>query len=132
MATNLPLRAALSTALVVLAGAVYFTAVVPEGFRALVSPGILLVSMLVQPRAKRDDAGPRPARIIWDERDAGQKLSIVMFHALILGFAAFLAWQAGTAAYGEAGAWWQIPLAVLFMAAVLWLTQRNWSNRNAR
>ncbi len=74
----------------------------------------------------------RLPRIIWDERDAGERFSIVMFHALIAlggGYVSYTTLQSGLSPGGN--------LLLVFPAigialATCWFIWTNWSNRNAR
>jgi len=125
---SLPLRTAVATFLAVLAAAVWFLPTVDGELKSLFGLCLMLISAIVHPQTDRSDDDEKPPQIIWKERDAGEKFSIIMFHALILTGLAFLAIQLAEKVDGLLGN----LLAASLLCAGVWLTVRNWKNRNAR
>ena len=116
---------------VILVGAIYSAPGIPDNMRQFTAMTVLMLFVLIS-RRSGSTIGPRPPQLIWDERDSGEKFSIVMFHLLIGCFIGFLVWQQTQLALGPNGAWWQLVLAGLVVVATIWTVWRNWSNRNAR
>jgi hypothetical protein len=89
----------------------------------------LALSIGVQPRDQRALAERGP-HIPWDQRDAGEKFSIIMFHffaAIGVLFTAGLLAGVG----GDAPApLWRIALGAGLVTMVAWQFWRNWKKRN--
>ena len=131
MVMTIPLRHLTAVVGAILVGAIYFVPGIPDNARQLTAMSVLMVSVIIN-RRNEPAFGPRPPQGIWDERDSGEKFSIIMFHVLIGSFIAFLVWQQIQMALGANGAWWQFALAAMVTVASVWALWRNWSNRNAR
>ena len=131
MAITKPVRHLIAVLGVMLIGAIYYVPGIPDNMRQLTAMTVLLLSVLIN-RRSGTAIGPRPPQRIWDERDSGEKFSIVMFHLLVGSFIGFLVWQQVQMALGPNGAWWQFVLAGMVTVASIWAVWRNWSNRNAR
>lgn len=95
--------------------------------RSLVGCAFLIGGLLFSERPRHDDDSERPSPITWAERDGGQRFSIIMFHIVILTFAAAISWTMTTGF----DAWYGPVLGALTLTTTIWLTFRNWKNRNA-
>jgi hypothetical protein len=82
--------------------------------------------------APKIDLGERPPQIIWDERDEGEKFTIVMFHLVLLGVAMLIAYAMVDVANSPEGHWWMNFPAAMVVGSSLWLIWNNWNDRNAR
>lgn len=122
------LRAAAGTFLAVFAAAIWFLPSIDDEVKALLGLCVMVVSAIVHPQTSESENQGQLPRIIWAERDTGEKFSIIMFHAVILVALAFLAMQLAQLVDGILGN----ILAASVMCAGVWLTVRNWKNRNAR
>ena len=128
---TMPIRHLTAVVSVILMGAVYFAPGIPDNMRQITAMSLLLLSVLIT-RHREPATEPKPQRRIWDERDSGERFSMIMVHVLIGSFIAFLVWQQVQMALGPNGAWWQFVLAALVTVASIWALWRNWSSRNAR
>ena len=131
MTISKPVRHLMAALGVIAFGAIYFAPGIPGDVRQVSAMTVMMFAMLIN-RQGQPAFGPRPLQRIWDERDSGEKFSIVMFHVLIGSFIGFLVWQQVQMALGPNGAWWQFVLAGMVTVASIWAVWRNWSNRNAR
>jgi hypothetical protein len=80
----------------------------------------------------KPDPADRMPRIIWDERDGGEKFSIIMFHLMLLIGGLTLAFAIARTANSPDGIWWMVFPAAVIAASTTWLIWSNWKNRNAR
>jgi len=94
----------------------------------LVGYGLLITGLLISDRPQRDGGVAPLPKINWVDRDAGQKLSMIMFHLIILTFAAAISWTM----VRRIDAWYGPVLGAVALTAASWLTFRNWKNRDAR
>ncbi|MDA9918488.1 hypothetical protein N9D37_01185 [Erythrobacter sp.] len=121
-------RTAISTALLVAAMSIIFVPWDGGTSGIILLAGLLTSSMLIQPpRAQSPDAQSNE-RILWSERDIGQRFSIVMFQSLMWIAVAVLAWFISTEIGGLLG----LSIAMGIIAISSWVILRNWKNRNAR
>jgi hypothetical protein len=88
-----------------------------------------IANMYFAPITRPTDRMPR---IIWDERDEGEKLSIVMFHALIALGGGFFAYSTLQIGLSQDGTLLLVIPAIGTALATCWFIWTNWSNRNAR
>lgn len=128
-----PFRQQLPVVLAVLAMAVHFAPELTVEQRSFGSSALWLAAMLwnfaFSPKVEPVE---QPPRIIWDERDDGEKFSLVMFHLVIGTVASILAYQILQQAVSPEGQIWMVMPAILIMASTCWLIWSNWKNRNAR
>lgn len=127
------LRQAFPVILATLAGAVYFSPELNDEIRSIGTSGLWMAAMIwsyaFEPKLEPVIHLPR---IIWEDRDGGEKFSIVMFHLLIAAGATFFASQmVQMALAGDGNAWMAIPAAAIVVSTG-WLIWSNWKNRNAR
>jgi hypothetical protein len=129
----IPLRQQFSAVLLMMAVAVHFAPELSAELRSIATSGLWLAAILwdsvFAPKVELADSLPR---IIWDDRDEGEKFSIVMFHLLLAGFGLFMANQVAVKAIGDDGVLWLIIPAALIAGSTVWFVWTNWSNRNVR
>jgi hypothetical protein len=115
------------------AGAIMFFPELSSEQRSIGTTGLwltaTLLSFLFSPKQEPKSKLPR---IIWSERDEGEKFSIIMFHLLLATFGMFIAYLVALEAIAVDGALWLIIPAALIAASTVWMIWTNWSNRNAR
>jgi magnesium-transporting ATPase (P-type) len=127
----MPIRQLTAAVAVMLMGAVYFAPGIPDNMRQITALSLLLLSVLIT-RHREPATEPNSPRRIWDERDSGERFSMIMVHVLIGSSITFLVWQQVQMATGPNGAWWQFVLAGLVTVSSIWAVWQNWSSRNAR
>jgi hypothetical protein len=119
--------------LMMIAGMIHFAPALTPELRSLGTTGFWIAAMIWNfAFSPTPQAVDQPPRIIWDERDEGEKFSIVMFHLLICTVALFMAYQIILSAYAPDGSRWIIGAAMAIVASTSWLIWSNWKNRNAR
>lgn len=128
MTASSPVRAVVGMTALVLSAVVWFGPFLNEEQRPLVGYSLLMISILLDGSDRRESSGEYPAQIAWQDRDVGQKFSIIMFHLLIMALASVMAWGMAT----RIDAWYGPVLGALGMTAALGISWRNWKNRNAR
>lgn len=90
----------------------------------------LAISVGVQPRDERALA-ERGAPIAWDQRDAGEKFSIIMFHFFVgIGVLFTAGLLAGIGADSPVP-FWRTALGAGLVTIMAWQFWRNWTKRNA-
>ena len=124
---SLPIRSAIGILLATLSATLLFAPEVGPWERSTIGTALMAVSLLIFPQATPQVSDDRPP-ILWRDRDPGQQFSIIMFHVVMLGFVGFMAFQIANVFEGLLG----IVLAAAILCAGVWLTVRNWKNRNAR
>ena len=129
----IPLRQQFSAVLILMAVAVHFAPELSSEQRSLGTSGLWLAAILWDAVFSPKTAPvQQPPRIIWDDRDEGEKFTIVMFHLLLSSFGLFMAYQIALGALETDGVFWLIIPAALIAASTVWLVWTNWKNRNAR
>ena len=123
----LPLRTAAASMLAFASAAVWFATPMDEAAKSLLATALMVLSALLQPRNAEGDGQPQPAPILWRDRDVGQQFTIIVFHCVILSLLAGIAYMLATRIEGMAGN----LLAAALLCAGVWMTVRNWKNRNA-
>ena len=107
--------------------AVWFATPMDESVKSLLATALMVLSALLQPRSAEGDGATRPSPILWRDRDFGQQFTIIMFHGVVLTVLAGVAYLLATSIEGLAGN----VLAAALLCAGVWVTVRNWKNRNA-
>lgn len=129
----IPLRQQFSAVLALMAVAVFFAPELSAEQRSLGTSAFWLAAivadLLFSPKTAPNQ---QPPRIIWDERDEGEKFTIVMFHLLLASIGLFMAFQIARGALETDGVIWLIIPAAFIAASTVWLIWTTWKNRNAR
>lgn len=128
MTLGQPVRVAAGSAALVLGAAFTFGPFLAEESRDFAGMGCLLLGALLGSERTGDRAESQPLRVIWEERDPGQKFTLIMFHIVLLSVIAAFAWNLTT----KIDAWYGAALGAFVLTAALALTWRNWKKRNAR
>ncbi len=129
----IPLRQQFSVVLLLMAVAVHFAPELSAEQRSLGTSALWLAAILWDAVFSPKTAPiQQPPRIIWDDRDEGEKFTIVMFHLLLSSFGLFMAYQTMLGATSADGVSWLIIPAALIAVSTVWLVWTNWKNRNAR
>ena len=129
----IPLRQQFSAILALMAVAVFFAPELSAEQRSLGTSALWLAAivsdLLFSPKIAPAQQLPR---IIWDDRDEGEKFTIVMFHLLLASFGLFMSYQIALGALEADGVIWLVIPAAFIAASTVWLIWTNWKKRNAR
>ncbi|WP_100261224.1 hypothetical protein [Qipengyuania seohaensis] len=123
----LPLRTAAASILALASAAVWFATPMDESAKSLLATALMVLSALLQPRNVEGEGSTQPPLILWRDRDIGQQLTIIIFHGVVLTLLAGLAYVLATSIEGFVGN----VIAAALLCAGVWVTVRNWKNRNA-
>ena len=108
--------------------AVWIIPTIDDFARTTFGTGLMLLSAIAYPNNRSTEEADTVPRITWNERDVGERFSMVMFHLVILLGIAFFAWTLATSVEG----WVGDVLAAALICAGIWLAVKNWKRRNAR
>ena len=123
----LPLRTAAASIFAVASAAVWFATPMDDSAKSLLATALMVLSALLQPRNVEGEKSTQPPPILWRDRDIGQQFTIIMFHGVVLTVLAGIAYLLASSIEGFAG---NLVAAALLCLGV-WMTVRNWKNRNA-
>ena len=124
---SLPLRTAAALLLALASAGVWFATAFDEEIQSLLATALMALSAFMQPRNVERKRPTQPAPVLWRDRDLGQQFTIIMFHGVVLTLLAGVAYLLATRIEGFAGN----LLAAALLCAGVWMTVRNWKNRNA-